>query len=60
MLNGGDAQSLWRKFTMMHPTIATAYAVLPTYHSARWAFRVLVRFERRIDREIPAAAQLLR
>jgi hypothetical protein len=38
MLNGGDAQNLWRRFTAAHPTLAAAYHVLPTYHTARQAF----------------------
>jgi hypothetical protein len=38
MLNGGDAQSLWRKFAAAYPMIAASYDVLPTYHTARQAF----------------------
>jgi hypothetical protein len=38
MLNGGDAQSLWRKFTAAYPRLAASYHVLPTYHTARQAF----------------------
>jgi len=38
MLNGSDAQSLWRKFASAHATIAASYHVLPTYDTARQAF----------------------
>lgn len=38
MLNGGDAQSLWKKFTAAHPRLAEPYIVLPTYHTSRQAF----------------------
>ena len=38
MLNGGDAQSLWRKLASAHPSLAATYHVLPTYHTARQAF----------------------
>jgi hypothetical protein len=38
MLNGGDAQSLWRKFAASYPTTAASYHVLPTYHTAKQAF----------------------
>jgi hypothetical protein len=38
MLNGGDAQTLWRKFAAAHPQTATSYLALPTYHTARQAF----------------------
>ena len=38
MLNGGEAQSLWRKFKVAYPAIAVSYLVLPTYHTSRQAF----------------------
>ena len=38
MLNGGEAQSLWRKLTGRDPQLAASYDVLPTYHTARQAF----------------------
>lgn len=38
MLNGGDAQTLWRKFAAAQPQTAASYLVLPTYHTARQAF----------------------
>ncbi len=38
MLNGGDAQALWTKYTALHPGVARKYLVLPTYHTARQAF----------------------
>ncbi|HEX9350495.1 MAG TPA: uracil-DNA glycosylase family protein [Gaiellaceae bacterium] len=38
MLNGGDAQTLWRKFAAAQPLTAASYLVLPTYHTAKQAF----------------------
>jgi uracil-DNA glycosylase len=38
MLNGGDAQALWRKFAAAHPRATASYEVLPTYHTSRQAF----------------------
>lgn len=38
MLNGGEAQTQWRKFEKLHPTIANRYVVLPTYHTGNQAF----------------------
>ena len=38
MLNGGDAQALWRKFQARYPALAERYRVLPTYHTSRQAF----------------------
>jgi hypothetical protein len=38
MLNGGDAQDIWRRLTETHPAIAASCAVLPTYHTSRQAF----------------------
>jgi hypothetical protein len=38
MLNGGDAQALWRKLQARHPERAEQYDVLPTYHTSRQAF----------------------
>jgi len=38
MLNGGDAQALWRRFAADHPALAEQYHVLPTYHTSRQAF----------------------
>jgi len=38
MLNGGEAQSLWRKFIAAYPSVGVRYAVLPTYHTSRQAF----------------------
>jgi hypothetical protein len=38
MLNGGEAQALWRKLTAADPSTADAYLVLPTYTTARQAF----------------------
>lgn len=38
MLNGGEAQSLWKKFSRAHPGIAARYQVLNTYHTSRQAF----------------------
>jgi hypothetical protein len=38
MLNGGDAQTLWGKFSAQYPGDARKYLVLPTYHTARQAF----------------------
>ncbi len=38
MLNGGDAQALWKKLEQRHPELAKRYEVLPTYHTSRQAF----------------------
>jgi len=38
MLNGGDAQALWKKLQQRHPELASRYEVLPTYHTSRQAF----------------------
>jgi hypothetical protein len=38
MLNGAEAQSLWRKLTAADPSTADAYFVVPTYQTAPQAF----------------------
>lgn len=38
MLNGGDAQYLWRKLAATHPGVTAQYVDLRTYHTARQAF----------------------
>ena len=38
MLNGGEAKVIWRKFSAKHPTTASRYLVLPTYHTSKQAF----------------------
>jgi hypothetical protein len=38
MLNGGDAQNIWRRFERTHPQLAASYSALPTYHTSRQAF----------------------
>jgi hypothetical protein len=38
MLNGGDAQYLWRKLVATRPSVAAQYVELRTYHTSRQAF----------------------
>lgn len=38
MLNGGEAQYLWRYFERTDPCAALPYQALPTYHTSRQAF----------------------
>jgi Uracil DNA glycosylase superfamily len=38
MLNGGDAQDLWRRFARKHRAVAEHFTAIPTYHTSRQAF----------------------
>lgn len=39
LLQGGEAQTLWRRFTRQHPDIAGRYSAVATYHPGRTALR---------------------
>ncbi|MEV4990191.1 uracil-DNA glycosylase [Pseudarthrobacter sp. LMD1-1-1.1] len=39
LLQGGEAQTLWKRFTRKHPRIATQYTAVGTYHPGKTALR---------------------
>ena len=39
LLQGGEAQTLWKRFVRKHPGVAARYAAVETYHPGRTALR---------------------
>jgi hypothetical protein len=39
LLQGGEAQTLWKRFIRKHPRVATQYTAVETYHPGRTALR---------------------
>jgi hypothetical protein len=39
LLQGGEAQTLWKRFARKHPRVAARYAAVETYHPGRTALR---------------------
>lgn len=39
LLQGGDAQTFWKRFARKHPRVAARYAAVETYHPGRTALR---------------------